>query len=83
LSQNYPNPFNPTTNIRFELARTERVSLKIYNIMGQEITTLVEGTLMAGSYQVPFDAADLASGVYFYRLSSPNRSETRKMVLLK
>ena len=61
----------------------ERVTLKVYNITGQEVATLVDGTLAAGSYEVPFDATDLASGVYFYKLSSPSQVETRKMVLLK
>ena len=83
LAQNYPNPFNPTTNIRFALTGAERVTLKVYNITGQEVATLVDGTLAAGSYEVPFDATDLASGVYFYKLSSPSQVETRKMVLLK
>ena len=83
LSQNYPNPFNPTTSIRFDLACTERVTLKVYNITGQEVATLVEGNLVAGSYTVAFDAVDLASGVYFYQLSSSSQIETRKMVLLK
>lgn len=83
LSQNYPNPFNPTTNIRFTLTNTERVELKVYNITGQEVATLVDGSLAAGTYEVPFDASELASGVYFYNLSSPTQAETRKMVLLK
>ena len=83
LSQNYPNPFNPTTNIRFDLTSTDKVSLKVYNITGQEVATLVSGTLVAGSYSVPFNATDLASGVYFYKLSTSTQTETRKMVLLK
>jgi hypothetical protein len=83
LAQNYPNPFNPVTNIRFDLTRSDRVTLKVYNIVGQEVATLVDGNLMAGTYEVPFDAAELSSGVYFYKLSTPWQVETRKMVLLK
>jgi hypothetical protein len=83
LAQNYPNPFNPTTNISFDLTRNDQVSLKVYNIVGQEVATLVSGTLVAGSYNVPFNASDLASGVYFYKLSTPTQTLTRKMVLLK
>ena len=83
LEQNYPNPFNPTTNIRFDLTHADRVSLKVYNIVGQEAATLVDGTLMAGQYEVSFDGSDLASGVYFYRLTSAAQTETCKMVLLK
>jgi hypothetical protein len=83
LAQNYPNPFNPTTNIRFDLTRSDHVSLKVYNITGQEVATLVSGNLVAGSYNVPFDATNLASGVYFYKLSTPAQTESRKMVLLK
>ena len=83
LAQNYPNPFNPTTKIRFDLSHTDQVTLKIYNIVGQEVATLVDGRLQAGTYEVPFDATQLASGVYFYKLNSSTQTETRKMVLLK
>jgi hypothetical protein len=83
LAQNYPNPFNPTTNIRFDLSSTDKVTLTVYNIVGQQVATLVSGTLAAGSYNVPFDASELASGVYFYKLSTPTQTQTRKMVLLK
>ena len=83
LSQNYPNPFNPTTNLSFDLIRADRVSLRIYNILGQEVATLVDGRLNAGSYKVSFDATDLASGVYIYRMSTSTHSEARKMVFMK
>jgi hypothetical protein len=83
LAQNYPNPFNPMTNLSFDLFRADRVSLKIYNVLGQEVATLVDGRLNAGSYKVSFDATDLASGVYIYQLSTSATSESRKMVLLK
>jgi photosystem II stability/assembly factor-like uncharacterized protein len=83
LAQNYPNPFNPTTVISFQLAAQENVSLKIYNILGKEIASLVHGTMNAGSYSVPFDANRLSSGIYFYTLKAGARSETKKMMLLK
>jgi hypothetical protein len=83
LAQNYPNPFNPMTNIRFDLNGIGHVSLKVYNVLGQEVATLVDGRLEAGTYEVPFDATELASGVYFYKLSAASQTETRKMVLLK
>ena len=83
LAQNYPNPFNPTTNIRFDLNGLGHVSLKVYNVLGQEVANLVDGRLEAGTYEVPFDATELASGVYFYKLSSSAQTDTRKMVLLK
>jgi len=84
LDQNYPNPFNPSTTIQFQVQKAGRVSLKVYNILGEEVATLLDEAKAAGSYAVSFDAATLASGMYFYRLSSDaSLSETRKMVLLK
>ena len=84
LDQNYPNPFNPTTQIRFELDKATSVTLKVFNLIGQEVATFSEGTKPAGTYEITFDAHSLASGLYFYRLStSSGVSETRKMMLLK
>jgi len=83
LTQNYPNPFNPTTTIAFDLYRPDMVTLKVYNILGREVGTLVDGRLQAGTYQVAFDGSGLASGVYFYRLLTPSHTLTRKMVMLK
>jgi hypothetical protein len=83
LYQNYPNPFNPTTTITFSLPRTELVTLKIYNILGQELSSLVEGPKSAGIHQVKFNAAGLSSGVYFYRLEAGGRRYAKKMVLIK
>jgi hypothetical protein len=83
LAQNYPNPFNPVTDIRFELNRPGPVTLKVHNILGREVATLVNGHLAAGVYRVPFDASRLCSGVYFYRLTSSADSQMRKMVLLR
>ncbi|MBK7255244.1 MAG: T9SS type A sorting domain-containing protein [Ignavibacteria bacterium] len=90
LSQNYPNPFNPVTKINYELRVTNYVSLKIYDIKGKEIETLINRKQTAGSYDINFDAGNLPSGVYFYKLvvSSSNQtagefSETKKMSLIK
>ncbi|HEY6953361.1 MAG TPA: T9SS type A sorting domain-containing protein [Bacteroidota bacterium] len=84
LSQNYPNPFNPTTTIEFTLAHDGRVILKIFDITGREVETLLDEQRSAGFYeQVTFDASRLGSGTYFYRLESAGNVLTRKMVLLK
>ncbi len=83
LSQNYPNPFNPTTNIEFRIADFGFVSLKVYDILGREVATLVNEEKPAGSYNVSFDASSLSSGVYFYRLNSGSFISTKKMILLK
>jgi len=83
LSQNYPNPFNPSTNIRYSLPRAANVNITVYNIRGQLVATLVDGYRAAGEYLVTWNAASLASGVYFYRLEAPGMAETRKMMLLR
>jgi hypothetical protein len=83
LKQNYPNPFNPATSIEFTLQRAGNVSLKVFDILGNEITTLVNGYTEAGPHTVKFNASDLASGVYFYKLMSGSSSEVKKMVLMK
>ena len=83
LSQNYPNPFNPATTIEFSISKTEFVTLKIYNILGEEVTNLVSGKLRAGEYQYTWHAGSLASGVYLYRLQVGDYVETRKMLLLR
>jgi hypothetical protein len=83
LSQNYPNPFNPTTTIKFDLPKTSKVSLKVFNILGEEVVTLVSYRLSAGSYSYEWDATNLASGVYLYRLQAGDYVETRKMVLMR
>jgi len=83
LTQNYPNPFNPTTVISYSIPRNSFVSLKIYNVLGQEIETLFEGEQKAGTYTVTFDGSRLASGIYLYRLQSGSLSITRKMMLVK
>lgn len=83
LGQNSPNPFNPNTEIAFTLAQPGRVSLKIFNLRGELVQTLVDGNLGAGVYTRTWEAGDRASGVYFYRLEAPGFAETRKMIMLK
>ncbi len=83
LSNNYPNPFNPTTVIKYELAKRSNVSLKIYNIKGEEIQTLVNSEQNPGSYQIKFNAEGLSSGVYIYRIEADNFVQSKKMTLLK
>ena len=83
LYQNYPNPFNPTTTIAFTLSHTEFVNLRIYNILGEEVATLVSEKLTAGSYTYDWDASELASGVYLYRIQAGDYVEVKKMVLMK
>jgi hypothetical protein len=83
LYQNYPNPFNPSTTIKFDLPKTSEVSLKVFNILGEEVATLVSDRLSAGSYSYEWDASRLASGVYLYRLQAGNYVETREMVLMR
>ena len=83
LSQNYPNPFNPATKIEYSVPEKSRVTLEVYDVLGRRVATLVDGLAQAGSYSVEFDATKLASGVYFYRLSSPHQILSRKMLLLK
>ena len=83
LYQNYPNPFNPTTTIEFVLPKAEFVKLKIYNILGEKVATLVSRKLAAGKYKYDWDASSLASGVYLSRMAAGDFVQTRKMVLLK
>jgi parallel beta-helix repeat protein len=83
LSQNYPNPFNPTTTIEYQLPKDSRVTLKVYDVLGREVATLVDGEQTAGSYHATFDGSKFASGVYFYRLSTPEYSKVQKMALMK
>jgi hypothetical protein len=83
LNQNYPNPFNPTTTISYTIQQPGTVILKVYNIIGQEIQTLVDKYQTAGKYQVTVDAQSLSSGVYFYRLQSNGSTLMRKMILLR
>ncbi len=81
--QNYPNPFNPSTTFTFNIPANELVNLKVYDVMGNEVATLVNEEKSAGSYSIEFDASKLASGTYFYKLQAGEKSEVRKMLLLK
>ena len=83
LNQNYPNPFNPSTIISFQIPAISNVKLKIYDVLGREVTTLVNKEMKAGSYKVDFNSSGLASGIYFYKITAGNFSEIKKMVLLK
>jgi hypothetical protein len=83
LSQNYPNPFNPTTNIRFAVPVAGMVSIKVYNLIGQEVATVMNEYQAAGTYDVDFNAANLPSGIYMYRITTEKYSEVKKMLLLK
>ena len=83
LTQNYPNPFNPTTQIRFQLNSQEDVTLKVYNMLGQEVATLLNETMSAGVYEVNFDASKLSSGVYVYTINAGKFYDSKKMTLLK
>jgi hypothetical protein len=83
LMQNYPNPFNPTTNIEFSIPKSEFVTLKVYNILGEEVATLVSKELSVRKYKYDWDASNLASGIYLYRIQAGNFVETKKMVLLR
>jgi hypothetical protein len=83
LSQNYPNPFNPATKIQYSIPEASFVQLKVYDIIGNEVSTLVSEEQSAGSYRVDFDGQGLSSGIYFYKIQTGNYAETKKMNLLK
>ena len=83
LQQNYPNPFNPTTSMQYTISSRQFVTLKVYDLLGREVATLVNEEKPAGEYEVEFNAADLPSGIYFYQLKAGEFSKTKKMILLK
>jgi len=83
LYQNYPNPFNPSTNIKFDVPKSGVVNLKIYDMLGREVNTLVNGFRNAGTYEVNFNAGNISSGIYFYRLQYNGLVMTKKLMLIK
>ncbi|MGA8265493.1 MAG: T9SS type A sorting domain-containing protein, partial [Ignavibacteriaceae bacterium] len=83
LSQNYPNPFNPSSIINYEIPKSSLVTLKVYDVLGREVATLVNEEKHTGRYNVTFSASKYSSGVYFYRITAGNFSQIKKMVLLK
>ncbi|MGB5288573.1 MAG: T9SS type A sorting domain-containing protein, partial [Ignavibacteriaceae bacterium] len=80
---NYPNPFNPSTSIHFSIPSSEFVTLKVFDMLGNEVATIINEEKPAGSYQVEFNASQLSSGIYFYTINAGSFIETRKMILLK
>ena len=83
LSQNYPNPFNPSTHIKITLPTSENVTIKVYNLLGEEITTVVNSKLSAGIHTYEFDGSNFASGVYLYRIKAGEWTDVKKMLLIK
>ncbi|MBZ0201021.1 MAG: T9SS type A sorting domain-containing protein [Ignavibacteriaceae bacterium] len=83
LKQNYPNPFNPTTQINFSIPKTENVKLDVYNLLGQKVASLVNDNLSAGSYTTDWNAENLSSGTYIYKMTAGNIVQSKKMVLIK
>ncbi|MDR3628303.1 MAG: T9SS type A sorting domain-containing protein, partial [Ignavibacteriaceae bacterium] len=83
IEQNFPNPFNPTTIIKYSIPKESLVKIKIYNVLGKEVATLVNSNQKAGEYNITFNAAKMASGVYFYNISAGNFNSTKKMILMK
>jgi hypothetical protein len=83
LHQNHPNPFNPTTTIKYELPLDARVTLNVYDVLGKEVLTLVDGFVPAGYHQVQLDGSRLSSGVYFYRINAGTFTDVKKLLLLK
>ena len=83
ISQNYPNPFNPTTVINYSVPRSNMVTIRVYDILGNETATLVNEEKPAGSYSINFNASRLSSGVYFYRMQAGSFVETKKLILMK
>jgi len=83
LQQNYPNPFNPVTIIRYALPENNHVTLKLYDVLGREIATLINGDISAGEHQIEWNAGNLPSGIYYYRIQAGNFTETKKLLLTK
>ncbi|MBL8008614.1 MAG: T9SS type A sorting domain-containing protein, partial [Ignavibacteria bacterium] len=83
LNQNYPNPFNPVTNMEFGISKSGFVTLKVYDVLGKEVATLVNEMKQAGDYKVDFNAVNFTSGIYFYKFEYLNFVQTKRMILIK
>ncbi|MCX7878691.1 MAG: T9SS type A sorting domain-containing protein [Ignavibacteria bacterium] len=83
LFQNYPNPFNPVTNIKFDIPKQQSVKLIVYDISGRETQTILNKSLSPGSYSIQYNASNLSSGVYFYKLETEGFTESKKMIVVK
>ena len=83
LEQNYPNPFNPATSIKFSIPKEGYVEMKLFDVTGREVAVLVSDPYKAGTYEIDFDASKLSSGVYFYRITAGEFTDTKKMILVK
>ncbi len=83
LSQNYPNPFNPSTIINYSIPKASFVTIRVYDVLGKDVATVVDEYKPIGKYSVKFDASKLTSGNYFYRIQTSNYSETKKLILMK
>jgi hypothetical protein len=83
LNQNYPNPFNPTTTINYSVPKSGIVKIKVYDLLGREVATIVNENKPAGNYNIEFNASKLTSGIYFYRMEAGSFSQTKKLLLLK
>ena len=83
LYTNFPNPFNPQTKIKFDIPKASTVKIVVYDVMGREVQTLVNESLKPGTYEASFDGSQLTSGVYFYKISAGDFSETKKMLIVK
>jgi hypothetical protein len=83
LQQNYPNPFNPSTSIKYSIPEAGNIKLAVYNLIGEEVAVLVNGVVQAGQYEITFDASNLTSGIYLYKLQTATSTEVKKMMLLK
>ena len=83
LSQNYPNPFNPSTSIQYQLPESQRVKVSVYDMLGREVSVLVNEIKPAGTHSVSWDASGMSSGIYMYRLETESFRTTRKMTLMK
>jgi hypothetical protein len=83
LEQNFPNPFNPVTQINYQVQKSSFVTIKVFNLLGQLVADLFEGTAAAGNYSVKFDGTGLPSGIYLYQMKADNYTDTKKFMLLK